>query len=172
MTCHWVGNSKIKPIDADEFFNRKTVINELKYSCRSGKNRIILCKYWNAKGKRNSFWKSWWCTERKPSWNRRKKKHKYKKNLLHKLEKLTKNYKLLLILISRTRKQLEEVQDQQIRWMTKLKNLVMLNNFFKWPMVILNILMHNRLVVMKRQFLVLEMMITPTGNLNILWQWI
>ena len=32
MTCNWVGNSKMKPIDADELFNRKEIINELESS--------------------------------------------------------------------------------------------------------------------------------------------
>ena len=27
--CHWVVHSKMKPIDADELFNRKVVIDEL-----------------------------------------------------------------------------------------------------------------------------------------------
>ena len=28
MSCHWVGNSKIKPIDVDEFFYRKAFNDE------------------------------------------------------------------------------------------------------------------------------------------------
>ena len=28
MTCHWVGHSKMKPIDVDEFFNIKAIINK------------------------------------------------------------------------------------------------------------------------------------------------
>ena len=30
--CHWVGYLKMKPIDVDEFFNRKEIINELESS--------------------------------------------------------------------------------------------------------------------------------------------
>ena len=29
---HWVGHSQIKPIDVDEFFNRRFIIGELEYS--------------------------------------------------------------------------------------------------------------------------------------------
>ena len=29
MVCHWVGRSKMKPIDVEELFNRKVVIDEL-----------------------------------------------------------------------------------------------------------------------------------------------
>ena len=32
MTNHWFGNSRIRPIDVDELFNIKFIINELEYS--------------------------------------------------------------------------------------------------------------------------------------------
>ena len=32
MTNHWVGNSKTKPINVDELFYRKFIINELESS--------------------------------------------------------------------------------------------------------------------------------------------
>ena len=36
MKNHWVGHSLMKAIDVDEFFNRRVVISELRYSLNDG----------------------------------------------------------------------------------------------------------------------------------------
>ena len=32
MNIHWFGHSKMKPIDVDEFFYRKVIIDDLEYN--------------------------------------------------------------------------------------------------------------------------------------------
>ena len=54
----------------------------------------------------------------------------------------------------------------------KLKNLLMPKIFFKNLVVILRILVHNQVLILKWQFLFLDMLITHIWHLNILVLWI
>ena len=56
--------------------------------------------------------------------------------------------------------------------MHELKNMFMMKKFPNKPVVILKILMQNQVFILKCQLLVIEIIVTTTVNLSILWQWI
>ena len=93
------------------------------------------------------------------------------KHLLQILEKWMNKQMPMSFLIERMKKQLvifKKLQNQQIRKIIKLENLLKLKGFLKRPVVILKIFMQKRMFILKCQLQDIEIIKTHIIHLNML----